>query len=98
MFKRSFRLSRDAFLKAQKTGRRLSSSNFSVIQSDVFGYAVVISKKVARLSVTRHKMKRRVLEALRTISLPAGLIVFPRAEVANMKYDEIRSELATLLK
>ena len=99
MFKRQQRLSRAAFDKALASGKRRSGAHFSIVwSSTVSGYAVVVPKKIARLSVTRHRIKRRVLEALRTLSVPKkGLIVFPRAGVEDMGYDEMRSELAQLL-
>jgi ribonuclease P protein component len=56
-----------------------------------------VSKKVARLSVARHRIKRRVLEALRSLERPEAVIVFPQASVAQMAYDEIVRELKTLL-
>jgi ribonuclease P protein component len=61
------------------------------------GYAVVVAKKVARLSVTRHKMKRRILAALRTLTLPQALLVFPRASAVTMDLKSIKEELAELL-
>ena len=81
-----------------KGGRRLSSANLSVIISEeVKGYAVVVPKKVARLSATRHRLKRRILAALRTLSLPQALLVFPKASASSVSYHDIRAELAGLL-
>lgn len=67
------------------------------IPEDVRGYAVVVPKKAVRLSVARHTVKRRVLEALRTLPLPPALIVYPRASAAALSYAETRAELAALL-
>ncbi len=61
------------------------------------GYAVVIPKKVARLSVTRHRIKRRIFNALRTIPLPPALIIFPRASASSVSYQDIHTEIAQLL-
>ena len=98
MFSRRERLSRAAFPTALSTGRRFSSTNFSVVlPKESRGYAVVVSKKVARLSVTRHLIKRRVLEALRTLPLPSSIIVFPKTAVSRMSYQDVKVELATLL-
>lgn len=84
-----------------KGGRRLSSTNFSVVFSkEVKGYAVVVPKKVARLSVTRHRIKRRVLAALRALptnTLPPALIVFPKASASSVSYQDIQAELKNLL-
>ena len=63
----------------------------------VNGYAIVVSKKTARLSVTRHRIKRRVAEALRGLALPKALIIFPKASVALMPLPDIRAELAELV-
>lgn len=100
MFPRRKRLPRAEFPSVVKNGRRISSPNFSaIIPKDTSGYAVVVSKKTARLSVTRHRIKRRVLGALRqlTISLPPSFILYPRASALDMEYDELRQELIKLL-
>jgi ribonuclease P protein component len=69
VFARKERLSRDSFPTALSLGRRISSPNFSVaIPLQGSGYAVVVSKKVAKLSVTRHTVKRRVVGVLRSLS------------------------------
>lgn len=86
------------FPAAIKTGRRLSSPHFTAIVShEVKGYAVVVPKKVARLSVTRHRIKRQVLAALRTLSLPPALILFPKASVSSVSYEDIQTEIKNLL-
>jgi ribonuclease P protein component len=77
-------------------GKRFASANFAYTLAPS-GYAVVVSKKVARLSVTRHKIKRRVLAALRTFPLPSGLIVFPRASAAALTYQETLAEIKEAL-
>ncbi len=98
VFKRRNRLSRAVFETTLKSGKRRSSTHFSIVRSETeSGYAVVVSKKTARLSVTRHRIKRRILEVLRTLPLPKGLIVFPRAGVKDMGYDEMQLELTKLL-
>ena len=103
VFPKQKRLSRAAFPHFLKDGRRLSSLNFSIIipkkaeiPTKEQGYAVVVSKKVARLSVTRHRIKRQVLTALRTLPLPQTVILFPKASVAKMSYQDILAELTDL--
>ncbi len=61
------------------------------------GYAVVVAKKVARLSVARHKMKRRILAALRALPLPGSVVVFPRASAIDLDFKSTKEELAALL-
>lgn len=98
MFPRRERLSRAVFPTALSTGRRFSSQNLSVIfPKESKGYAVIVSKKTARLAVTRHLIKRRVLAALRTLPLPPSLIIFPKSSVSGMQYQDVKLELANLL-
>lgn len=100
MFPRKKRLTRRVFETALKESSRASSAHFSaVFPKNAAGYAVIVSKKVARLSVTRHRLKRRVREALRTLSvpLPPALILYPRASVLDMSYDELKTELMKLI-
>ncbi len=98
MFSRRARLPRAAFPATLSTGRRLSSAHFSVVVSEeTKGYAVVVPKKVARLSSARHRLKRRTLEALRTIVLPQAVIIFPRASAGILDYRALKAELAELL-
>jgi len=68
-----------------------------VLPEEARGYAVIIPKKVVRLSAARHALKRRVLEALRTFPLPPALIVFPRASASSVNYQDLRAELSSLL-
>ena len=76
VFPRAKRLSRATLPVVLAKGKRLSSEHFGIVFSEIEeGCAVVVSKKVARLSVTRHRIKRRVLEALRTLPLPSALVV-----------------------
>ncbi|MHB0865854.1 MAG: ribonuclease P protein component [Minisyncoccota bacterium] len=98
MFSRRERLSRAQFGAALKARQRLSSDHFWVIvREESRGYAVVIPKKIVRLSSARHRLKRQVLEALRELPLPPSLIVFPRASAHGVHYQDIKKELGTLL-
>ncbi|MDE1919248.1 MAG: ribonuclease P protein component [Patescibacteria group bacterium] len=98
MFPRRQRLPRSAFPAALSSGQRLSSEHLSIIlPKEAEGYAVIVPKKVARLSVTRHHIRRRVLAAMRGLPLPSALIVFPRASVALLPYEGVKKEFAALL-
>lgn len=98
VFPRRARLSRAAFPAALARGRRLASPHFSaVVPREGWGYAVVVPKKVAKSSVTRHRIKRRVLGALRVLAAPPALILYPRLSVARMPLAELRAELSALL-
>lgn len=98
MFKRRKRFPRAAFPKALSSGRRLSSKHFSaVIPKNDAGYAVIVSKKTAREAVQRHRIKRRVLEALRKTPLPPALLLFPKSSVAALPSREIEAELSELI-
>jgi len=98
------RFPRALFPPALATGRRLLSPHFTVIipKTGILpdgeqGYAVVIPKKIVKLSVTRHSIKRHIVEALRTLSLPPALIVFLRASISGVHYRDIEKELSDLI-
>lgn len=106
VFPRRERLSRAMFPAILSNGRRFSSAHFTavlsaakdkIVSNSNQGYAVVVSKKVARLSVTRHLIKRRVLHALKTLPLPRTLILFPRPSIVGIHYKDIKTELENLL-
>lgn len=98
VFSRKKRFPRALFPKALATGRKALSAHFTaIVPRDGEGYAVVVSKKTARLSVTRHSVKRRILSALRTLKLPPALIVFSRSALIGVHYSDIEKELADLL-
>ena len=98
MFPQKKRLSRVMFPSALRDGLRLSSAHFTaVLPKDAKGHAVIVSKKTARLSVTRHRIKRRVTESLRTLPLPAALLLFPKPSVIHMEFCDIKEELTNLL-
>ena len=101
MFPRSHRLSgRDFSDREVKGAPRATSPHFSaVFPQKASGYAVIVSKKTAKLSVTRHRLKRRTLAALRTFpSLPPSLIVYPKAGALTLTSEEMRSELQKLVE
>jgi len=99
VFPRRKRLSRATFADALKRGRRFSSTHFTAsIPEKAIGYAVVVPKKIARLSVTRHRMKRQVLGALQNFPfLPEALIIFPKASALHLDTLHLHADLATLL-
>ncbi|MBI5405626.1 ribonuclease P protein component [Candidatus Kaiserbacteria bacterium] len=98
MLPRRERLPRGEFPALLTSGRRLSSAHFTAVFSgENRGYAVVVPKKVAHLSVTRHRIKRRILAALRTLPLPPSLIIFPQPSAGSVSYEDTRAEMAELL-
>jgi ribonuclease P protein component len=100
VFARRKRLKREDIKTVLRRGVRLSSKHFTaVLSKDHFGYAVIVPKKVARLSATRHRIKRRTLEALGKIEadILSSVILYPRASVLDLEYDELKRELNKLL-
>jgi len=96
MFPRGQRLPKAAF---RIPGKRRASDNFSIalLAPPARGYAVVVPKKTARLSVARHRLKRRIVAALRGLPLPHALVVYPRASAAALTVGQMREELAALV-
>lgn len=94
------RLSREEFAAAA-TGRRATSAHFSVTirkTQQTGGVAAVISKKVAKKSVDRHFLKRRILEILRPHTFPTlSLIVYARAGAPTLPFQALKQELSELV-
>jgi ribonuclease P protein component len=102
MSKRRLQLSRSDFTNVSndRSAKRGSTPHFSVICSPQgAGSAVVVSKKVAKSSVQRHLIKRRVREVLAPWCADScGIIVYARAGASALPYTEIQSELSQLLQ
>jgi len=83
-------------------GARASSTHFSIMASPAApghgGCAVVVSKKVARLSVSRHLLKRRMLSVMRPWCSPdQALVAYARTGSSSLPFSELAKELSTLL-
>ncbi|MEJ0053717.1 MAG: ribonuclease P protein component [bacterium] len=101
MFPREKRVSREDFPKLLASRTRLFSPHFSATLSETSaGVAAVVSKKVEKTSVGRHRLKRRILGVLASYNtLPAlGIIVFAKAGAAALSSKELREELRELFR
>lgn len=100
MLPRRSRLSRVSF-PGPRAGFRGSTPHFSVVwgpSSHGGGAAAVVSKKVARRSVDRHLLKRRMLEAMRPFALPDRfLVVYAKAGSPTLAFRALAEELQSLL-
>lgn len=80
---------------------RLASAHFSLSlrkAASAGGCAVVVSKKVARLSVTRHLLKRRVFSVIRPHCLSdRALILYARPGAAALSFQDLETELRELM-
>lgn len=100
MIPRKMRLSR-AHFAPQGPETRVASAHFSLSAWEApqeGGLAAVISKKIARLSVSRHLLKRRIL----SVALPFGspdraIVIYARPGAAALPYSELKAELSALL-
>ena len=81
--------------------KRLTSPHFSLSIRDTAthgGCAVIVSKKVAKLSVRRHLLKRRVLAVVRHECLPTRILMFyARPGAASLDFPSLEAELKGLL-
>jgi ribonuclease P protein component len=104
MSMRRLRLPRAGFehLAASPAARRFGGLHFSILTAqNMGGLAVVVSKKVARKSVDRHKLKRRIREALHELGFPGlnqSAIVYARPGSSPLPYAVLRQELAGILR
>lgn len=81
--------------------KRLASANFSLSLRVVEahgGCAAVVSKKVAKLSVSRHLLKRRMLSVMRPWCSPTrALVIYTRPGAAALDFAALERELIDLL-
>jgi ribonuclease P protein component len=62
------------------------------------GLAVVVSKKAAKLAVSRHLLKRRMLAAMRLYArADRAIIAYARPGAAALSYRALEAELSELL-
>ncbi|PIR37265.1 MAG: ribonuclease P protein component [Candidatus Zambryskibacteria bacterium CG10_big_fil_rev_8_21_14_0_10_42_12] len=69
MLPKTKRLSRKEFGSVYNLGKRLNTSLFSVIfhpAAEAAKFGIVVSKKVTKKAVARHKVRRWVYEAIRS--------------------------------
>ncbi len=81
---------------------RVASPHFSLSlrqAPETGGCAVVVSKKIAKLSVLRHLLKRRVLSVLKPYcAKDLALIVYARPGANALPYQVLKDELENLLE
>ncbi len=101
MLPRRSRLSREGFDSLMRS-RRYSSPHFSLsIQENgqYAGLGVVISKKVAKLAVSRHLLKRRISSVLAPFHTDSrALALFAKPGSKELPFSELKSELLGLLE
>ena len=102
MFARAQRLGKSSDVqRTLQKGRRASAGPVRcslVSRPKSFRVTVIISKKTAKLAVTRNLVKRRVRSALRDLSLPEGdLIISLFTGSPTLSYLELHQALATCL-
>ncbi len=101
MFPRSLRLSRTGFEHSRKLPRT-TVPHFSISYGhlpNAAGIGIIVPKKIAKSSVERHRLKRRVREIVRE-NIPhthlsgATLIITARIGASTLSYNELKDELS----
>lgn len=103
MFPRNSRLTdSNAIQTLTHKGQRFTSANLRIYwrPAATTRFTVVVSKKTAKLAVTRNKMKRRVRAAIESTSLPKTVeaVIFPKIATQNMPFTEIKQELLSWIQ
>jgi ribonuclease P protein component len=80
---------------------RVESPHFSVSlgsEEGPKGFAIVVSKKVARLSVSRHLLKRRIASMLRELPpFDRAVVVYAKAGSPALPFANAKKELLDLI-
>jgi len=87
-------------------GKTIVANDFSIkILRNNFSYprfCVIAPKKIFKKAVERNKAKRRTKEMIRKVlpqlSFNYDIIVFPKKEVLNKKFENLLEEIRELLK
>jgi len=99
MLNKRLRLTRSTF-PTPREGRRLIGEHFSLSYgpSKEGGCAAVVSKQVAKRSVDRHLLKRRMLSVLRPwCKEDRFLIAYARSGSSSLSFGMLKDELQELL-
>lgn len=103
MLNKKERLTTKEFDRFFKSGRRIHSPLFTLVYNDAadFHGAVVVGKKVSKKAVQRNKFRRRVYNALYSLSREKGLkgvyIVLTKPAVAEASFSAIKESLQKLI-
>jgi len=101
MFPRSLRLSRAGFDQSRRLPRK-ATTHFSISHGQVqnaSGIGIIVPKKIAKSSVVRHQLKRRVREVVRDIlrhspNTDTVLVITARAGASTLPFHELKNELS----
>jgi len=105
MLPKQHRLARSDYDLVFKKGRRQRGKNFGLIvlpadKDESCKIGIVVTKKVHKKAVDRNKLKRQIRNTINSLPLPSGkkiiISAFPTA--ANVKYENIKEEIGSLLK
>lgn len=101
MFSRKHRIDSRCFDEILKKGKSVYQGVFRLffIKTQDFKITVVVPKKTTRLSVTRHRIKRRagsLLKKTNNIPTTGNFIVFVQKNISDIKDDTVATELNNL--
>ena len=100
MLPRVARFDRTTFAQALRAGRRTHTPFFSLVKSPApnFRVAVVVGKKVAKQSVARNRLRRRLYAAFAHVEpAPGHYILIAKAGSAALPYGALEVEIARIL-
>jgi ribonuclease P protein component len=104
MLPKKERLSREEFNQFFSLGKRHHSPTLQIVYAphDTLHVSVVVSKKIAKMAVTRNKIRRQIYDIVRhhrtEVQLRGVFIFFTKAGVAQMPYSALKEEIQTSIK
>lgn len=103
MLPKKERLSRDEFNRFFSGGKRIHSPHIQCIYSpnETLHVSVVVSKKTAKTSVMRHKIRRRIYDIVRRHRQSTGLagvfIFLTKTGISTLQYDALKKEVEQII-
>lgn len=104
MLPKNKRISKDSFKTILQKGTSYHTENFTlrVLPSEKEGFAVLVSKKVAKGAVDRNRIRRRVYSVLRDsllhIKAKSKNIVSAKDGAKQLSFESQKEEINRLLK
>lgn len=101
MFKKSQRFSFKNRLPAKRLDTKYFSLRYQQSEDNLFHAAVVVSKKVSKSSVLRHKLKRNFINSVKDFikdkNFGYNLIFYLKGDILNIDFKEVDQKINEVL-
>lgn len=103
MLRKQKRLKRSEFNRIFSTGKKIHTPHFQLIHQPHKGFhvSVVVSKKIARASVERNVLRRRIYNIMKELNAhnvtQGAFIIVVKQVAATLSYQTLKEELLRIV-